>query len=444
MALSGKNIVLGVSGGIAAYKAAELCSLLRKAGAAVRVAMTESAARFVAPLTFETLTQYPVCQSIWGGSKTFEMEHISWAKWADLLVIAPATANVIAKMAAGLADDPVTTLYLSFAGPVVVAPAMNSQMLQHPATERNLDTLRANGVAIVDPDTGRLACGDVGPGKLASLDHIMRILQEGGFPSGPAEGLGAPAVRGREIPHRASPSSAAGAAEQAPAPPADVDDSLSGKTVLITSGPTHEYIDPVRFLTNPSSGKMGAALAREAARRSASILFVSGPVSVSALPSECAKIYRITSAEQMLRTVQSLAQDVDIFVFAAAVSDFKIASAPSQKIKRTGNNLSLPLVENPDIAQAVGYSKQPGQITVGFAAETNDMEQNALTKLERKHLDAIVANNVSDPRIGFDRDDNEVTIYLRGGQRVHVSRRPKTEVARDIFSAIVQILNSEV
>lgn len=212
---------------------------------------------------------------------------------------------------------------------------------------------------------------------------------------------------------------------------------MAGLTVLITSGPTHEYIDPVRFMTNPSSGKMGAALAREAARRGAKVHLVSGPVAPSSLPAEAATIHRITTAEQMLKTVTELAPGVDLFVFAAAVSDFRLSQKIGQKIKRTGNSIALQLTENPDIAQTIGHSKRENQVTVGFAAETEDLETNALSKLARKRLDAIVANDVANPRIGFERDENEVTVYLRDGGKVHVPRRSKAEVAREVFEIVL-------
>lgn len=419
--LDGRRIVLAVSGGIAAYKAADLCSRLLKEGAQVRVAMTDSATRFVSPLTFETLSHAPVYQSVFDAARSFDMEHISWSKWADVLIIAPATANTIAKMAHGLADDAVSTLYLAFTGPVVVAPAMNANMWQHPATSENLRTLVQRGVHIVDPEKGALACGDVGPGRLADPCRIIEYL--------------------KQLPLRAR--DGAGSSDVSEAQPSllENDDTLMGKTVLITSGPTHEYLDPVRFLTNPSSGKMGAALAREAARRGAKVHLVTGPVSPTSIPSDCANVHKVTTAEQMLKAVQSLAPEVDLFIFAAAVSDFRVASPPARKIKRTGNSLSLPLVENPDIAQLVGMSKRDNQVTVGFAAETNDMEANALGKMERKRLDAIVANDVADPRIGFDRDENEVTVYMRTGQSVPVSRRPKPEVAREILTLVLPLLS---
>lgn len=456
--LHDKHVVLCVTGGIAAYKAAELCSQLRKAGAHVRVAMTESAKQFVAPLTFEALTQHHVYSAVLHDERSYEMEHISWAKWAEILLIAPASANIIAKLAHGLADDAVSTLALSFPGQTIVAPAMNTQMLAHPATAHNLELLRSRGVQIIEPATGMLACGDVGPGKLAGVDDILHAIQQmaADIPERPSQDvyrsveISAPPAE--HVEHGEAANGDAPTATQRTAVQsamqglrsvefADRDDSLKGRTVLITSGPTHEYLDPVRFLTNPSSGKMGYALAREAARRGATVHFVTGPVAPSMLPTDCAKIHRVETAEQMLNKVRSLVEGVSIFVFAAAVSDFRVANPPEQKIKRTGNSMTLPLIENPDIAQAIGHIKQPTQLTVGFAAETNDMEANAVGKMNRKKLDAIVANDVANPRIGFDRDENEVTIYLRNGARVQVSRRPKSDVAREIFDCVISLFS---
>ncbi|AXA35327.1 MAG: bifunctional phosphopantothenoylcysteine decarboxylase/phosphopantothenate synthase [Candidatus Sumerlaea chitinivorans] len=434
MDLKDSRIVLGVSGGIAAFRALDLCSLLQKQGATIRVVMTAHAQKFIAPLSFETLTQHPVYTDLFDRAHAFEMEHISWSKWGQLLLIAPATANILAKMAMGIADDALSTLYLSFSGPVVVAPAMNTQMLLHPATQHNLEVLRKRGVAIIEPAEGRLACGDVGPGKLPSPEEIVAFLTNYEPQHDP-----------RNIAR--TQDSAAGSHSQqtlehlvAQTSFQPSDTSLAGKTVVITSGPTHEYLDPVRFITNPSSGKMGAALAREAARRGAKVHLVSGPVSPSFLPHECATIHKVTTAEQMLHAVQRLAAEADIFVFAAAVSDYRVAERTPQKIKRSGNSLVLHLIENPDIAQAIGCHKKPWQITVGFAAETEEMEANALAKMAKKHLDAIVANDVADPRIGFDRDENEVTIYLRTGERRFVSRRPKSEIAKEIFDAILDLV----
>jgi phosphopantothenoylcysteine decarboxylase/phosphopantothenate--cysteine ligase len=432
--LKDRNIIVAVTGGIAAYKACELCSQLRKEGAAVRVAMTAAATRFVSPLTFETLCQHPVYLSVLERPGSWEMEHISWAKWADALVIAPASANTIARLAAGFADDPVTTLYLTFRGSVLVAPAMNTAMLEHPATLAAMETLRRRGAVIVDPGTGLLACGDKGRGKLAAVEDILAAVRN--LPFG-LEKASEPAAASSSLAATAVHSSVPEPAPAEPAPSVPTDSSLAGRTVLVTSGPTHEFLDPVRFLTNPSSGKMGGALAQEAARRGAIVHLVTGPVAPSVLPPTGVQVHKVISAEQMLTAVRALAQQVDIFVFCAAVSDFRVVSPPTQKIKRTGNALSLTLIENPDIAQAVGVSKRPGQITVGFAAETNDLEGNATAKMHRKHLDAIVANDVANPRIGFEQDENEVTIYLRTGEKRFVPRSPKATVAREVFEAVL-------
>lgn len=418
--LTGRRIILGISGGIAAYRAGELCSLLRRRGATVRVVMTRSATEFIAPLTLETLTQSPVYTKLFSRERAFEMEHISWAKWGEALVIAPATANVLAKMAAGLADDALTTLYLSFRGPVLVAPAMNTRMFEHPATRGNLELLRSRGVLVVGPESGHLACGDEGPGRMAEPAAIVEALEQLWPEVGQAPSAGV-----------------------APEPTELAKRDLEGKVVVITSGPTHEYIDPVRFITNPSSGKMGAALARVAIRRGARVHFVTGPVHPTQLPEGCVAIHKVTTAQQMLMAVEALAGEADAFIFAAAVSDFRVDRPVEHKIKRTGNSLSLPLIENPDIAQAIGARKRPWQVTIGFAAETEDLDSHALAKLGRKHLDAIVGNDVSNPRIGFESDDNEVTIYLHDGSKRFVSRRPKEQVAEIVMDVLAELLRKK-
>ncbi|MCX7625163.1 MAG: bifunctional phosphopantothenoylcysteine decarboxylase/phosphopantothenate synthase [Candidatus Sumerlaeaceae bacterium] len=428
MMFKDKKFVLGVCGGIAAYKSAELCSWLRKEGAQVRVVMTQHATEFIAPLTFETLTQSPVYLDLFAPPRAYEMEHISWACWGDAFVIAPATANTIAKMAAGIADDALTTLYLSFEGPVVVAPAMNTRMWQHPATRANIATLEVRGVHIISPETGPLACGEEGEGRLASVRTIVDNL---------AYLLSQTVTKARTP--RAHPETDDTTSFQL----ADSDGPLSGKTVVITSGPTHEYIDPVRFLTNPSSGKMGCALARAAAQLGATVHLVTGPVNPTVLPEECATIHKVTTAEQMLLAVEALRDKADVFIFAAAVSDFRVDRRIEQKIKRTGNSLTLELVENPDIAQAIGAKKRPDQVSVGFAAETHDVEANALCKMSRKRLDAIVANDVANPRIGFESDDNEVTIYVQNGDKRFISRRPKEDVARAVMEVVVELLQQK-
>ncbi|MGI8908639.1 MAG: bifunctional phosphopantothenoylcysteine decarboxylase/phosphopantothenate--cysteine ligase CoaBC [Candidatus Sumerlaeaceae bacterium] len=415
MELKGTRIILGVSAGIAAYKAADLCSMLVHAGCEVRVAMSRHAHHFVGPVTFEALTQHSVYSRVLNQPHSFEMEHISWSKWADLLLIAPASADLIARMAAGIADDPITTTYLAFTGPVVLAPAMNSAMLQHPATQQNLAILRQRGVEVLPTDSGPLACGDEGPGRLAEAEQIISFLRE---------------FNVKLEPRRSE------AAVQQPVGPRD--NSLEGKAVLITSGPTREYIDPVRFISNPSSGRMGAALAREAHRRGAQVHLVTGPVDAPHKP-DCATIHDVTTAEQMLAAVKKLAAEMDIFIFAAAVGDFRAGKYVPQKIKRTGNSITLPLVENPDIAQSIGYTKKQDQLTIGFAAETDELESNARIKMERKKLDLIVANDISSDDVGFQSEQNEVTIFFRDGHSVHIPRQDKSAVARSIFDVIVQI-----
>lgn len=429
MTLEKRKIIVGVSGGIAAYKAAELCSTLKKRGAMVRVVMTHHATQFVSPLTFETLVQWPVYVDMFAPPRAFEMEHISWAKWGELLVVAPATANILAKMTAGIADDALTTLYLSFEGQVLVVPAMNVRMWEHPATQANVATLRARGVHVLPPEAGPLACGDVGPGRLAATEAILAAIENI---------LGEAPLRAPRVAIEGQPP-----LENRAEPVTLRDDALAGKVVVITSGPTHEYLDPVRFITNPSSGKMGAALARAAAERGAEVHLVTGPVNPAVLPTNCCQIHKVTTAEQMLMAVDALAERANAFIFAAAVSDFRVHRRVEEKIKRTGNSLTLELVENPDIAQAIGTRKRADQVTIGFAAETTDLEKNALAKLARKRLDAIVANDVANPRIGFESDENEVTIYLQNGEKRFISRRSKDDVARAIVDLLVDLLNAK-
>ncbi|MBX7244731.1 MAG: bifunctional phosphopantothenoylcysteine decarboxylase/phosphopantothenate synthase [Candidatus Sumerlaeaceae bacterium] len=425
--LTGKKVILGVSGSISAFRAADICSQLRKAGAEVRVAMTASATKFISPLTFEALTQHPVYSAIFDEPSSHEMEHIAWGKWGDLLLIAPTSANLMARMAAGMADDAVSSLYLCFRGAVAVAPAMNTAMWEHPATRQNLSTLAERGATIIEPDSGVLACGDVGMGKLPPSERIVAVAEQ--------------LLSGKVVVQATVESSPVTITAASPAQ--ESDNTLAGRNIIVTSGPTHEYLDPVRFLTNPSTGKMGAAIAREAARRGAAVTLVTGPVSPANLPAlKNITIRKVVTAQQMLEAVQALTPAADVFVFAAAVSDFRFANPVGQKIKRSGNSVMLPMIENPDIAQLIGRQKKHNQISVGFAAETHDLETNAISKLEKKNLDAIVANDVANPRIGFERDDNEVTIYLRNGGKVSISQRPKEAVAQALFETLLPLINS--
>lgn len=417
-----RNILLAVTGGIASYKAADLCSKLVQSGANVRVAFSRNANQFIAPLVFEALTGHPVYQHVFETTTAYQMEHISWARWADSLVVAPASADTLARMANGLADDAVTTLYLAFRGNVFVAPSMNTAMLDHPATQDNLATLVNRGVTIIYPGSGSLACGEVGSGRMAEPDQILQAL-----------GIDQPELFVKPATDRRTAQVLTRMADR----------TLDGITVLITSGPTREYLDPVRFISNPSSGRMGYALAVDAMRRGAKVIFITGPVDEQFIPGGTCEVHRVETARDMLMAVQEQKQDTNIFIFAAAVGDFRASHPINRKIKRTGNSISLPLVENPDIAQAVGFSKQAGQITIGFAAETNEHEEHGLGKLERKHLDAIVVNDVSNPEIGFNSEENEVTILLANGTVHDVSKRSKEDVAYEILQVAVHLLQEK-
>ncbi|MBQ2700191.1 MAG: bifunctional phosphopantothenoylcysteine decarboxylase/phosphopantothenate--cysteine ligase CoaBC [Clostridia bacterium] len=365
MRLKGKDVVVGVTGGIAAYKACELVSRLVKEGASVYVVMTANATRFVAPLTFETLSNHPVVTDTFDRPQTWEVEHIALAKRAALFCVAPATANILAKMAHGIADDMLSTTLLATKAPVLVAPAMNTGMWTAPVTQENLRLLKARGVHQVGPDAGRLACGDAGAGRMAEpaqiLEEIVNILSK----------------------------------------PRD----LEGKKVLVTAGPTRERLDPVRYMTNDSSGKMGYAIAQAARERGAEVTLVTGPVALT--PPDEATVKRIESTCQLYDAVTALAPEQDLVIQAAAPADYRFSHTSDQKMKKQGGaGLTLTLVENPDIAAAIGKNKKPGQIFVGFAAETENLIENAKSKLDKKNLDLVVANDVTQPGAGFNVDTN--------------------------------------
>ena len=398
----GKRIVLGVSGGIAAYKSAELARRLQDRGFSVRVVMTASAQKFVTPLTFAALTGERVITDLFAsdsGDATLSsaIDHIGVAEEADLLLVAPATADILAKFAHGIADDFLTTTHLAYAGPVLVAPAMNSNMWAHPATVENIATLRARGVHIVEPDAGELACGMVGPGRLADPDCIAdaaeRILN-------------------------------------APARPQD----LAGKRVLITAGPTREPIDPVRYISNRSSGKMGFALAEEARDRGASVTIICGPVTARP-PSGC-KIVPVETAQQMYDRVVENLDAAQIVVMAAAVADYRPAAPAAQKIKKDQPAPAVALELTRDILKAVGASKG-SRILVGFAAETEDLRANAERKLRSKNCDLLVANLVGDG-LAFDTEDNQGLILSASGDIVEISRMSKRQMAGRIFDAVLR------
>jgi phosphopantothenoylcysteine decarboxylase/phosphopantothenate--cysteine ligase len=401
------RITLGVTGGVAAYKAAELVRRLQQDGFAVQVAMTRGAREFITPLTFAALTGQKVITDLFaesGGEANLEsaIEHIAVAQRTDLLLVAPATADILAKFARGIADDFLTTLYLASTAPVVVAPAMNVNMWNHAATQENVEILRARGVKIVDPDEGYLACGMTGAGRLASQEQIVAAVRE--------------TLHFRR--------------------------DLEGQTVLVTAGPTYEDLDPVRYLTNRSSGKMGYAVAEAAARRGARVILVSGPTSLES-PAGVERI-AIRTAEEMHRAVQEEFLESSIAIFAAAVADYRPVQSFDQKIKRDKKPLTLSLEATPDILASVAKNKGE-RLVVGFAAETERVAENARKKLTAKNADMIVANDVTAEGAGFDHDTNIVTLFARDGRDLPLPRMNKTEVAQRILDEVVRlrsVLNS--
>jgi phosphopantothenoylcysteine decarboxylase / phosphopantothenate---cysteine ligase len=394
------KVALGVTGGIAAYKAAELVRLLQDRGICVQVVMTRAAQEFIRPLTFAALSGEKVITSMFAPGEEHEpnldsaIEHISVAQSIDALVVAPATADILAQFAQGIASDFLTTLYLATTAPIVVAPAMNVNMWNHPATQANVEALRKRGVKIVEPGSGYLACGMVGAGRLAENEAIVAAV------------LGI-----------------LGASQD-----------LSGETVLITAGPTREKIDPVRYLTNRSSGRMGYALAEAALRRGARVLLVSGPTTLP-VPA-AAEVTRVESAEEMRNAVLSLLPEATIVIKTAAVSDFRPKAAAEQKIKRKGP-LSLALEPTADILKEISARKTT-QIVVGFAAETENVLENARQKLVGKNLDAVVVNDVSRDGVGFDSDRNAVTIITHE-QIIEVPEAPKLDVAQRVLDQVVHL-----
>ncbi len=388
------RILLGVSGGIAAFKSAELVRRLKGNGHEVRCALTRSAAAFVTPLTLEVLTGEPVYQEEYLTASGSGLEaHIEAAHWAEALVVAPATANLLARLALGLADDFLTTTALAFSGPVVVAPAMHAVMWEKETVREHVATLARRGVRIVGPVAGPLASGEVGMGRMAEPEEIAAAI----------EALGATGT-------------------------------LAGKNVLVTAGPTHEPIDPVRFLGNRSSGRMGFALAAEAARRGAAVTLVAGPVELQTPPGPHHRLTRIdvTTAEEMERAVRQNAPAADLVLMAAAVADFRPRSAAPEKIKKEGGAPTLELEATPDILAGL-RALAPRAVVVGFAAETTNLDAHARAKLARKGVDFLVANDVSRRDIAFGSEANEVTVYRPEGEPVFLSRRPKRELAADLL-----------
>ena len=384
-------VVLGVTGGIAVYKACELLRLLQKRGIDVFVVMTQNACRFVAPLTFETLSGHPVAVDTFDRPQTWEVEHIALAKRADLFLIAPATANIMGKMACGIADDMLSTTVMATRAPVLVAPAMNTGMWENAAVQQNVKTLRARGVEIVAPVSGHLACGDNGAGKLEDVAVIAERACELLFAKKDMEGL----------------------------------------RVMVTAGPSREALDPVRYISNRSSGKMGYAIAQAAQKRGAEVTLLSGPVAIEA--PQGVKLVPFTTTQDLLDRASELAQEQDLLIQAAAPADYRAKEIALQKIKKQGGEpMTFTLVENPDVAATLGKAKRSGQVFVGFAAETNDVLAHARDKLARKNLDMIVANDVTRPGAGFDVDTNIVTLITKDGQEA-LPMMSKAEVAQRIL-----------
>ena len=397
--LTGKTVLLGVTGSIAVYKICNLARMLTKLGAEVHVAMTPNTQNFVHPLTFETLTQHKCLIDTFDRNFEYSVEHVSIAKKADVVMIAPASANVIGKIANGIADDMLSTTLLATKAPVLVAPAMNTGMYTNPATQQNMETLRSRGIHFVEPETGALACGDVGAGRLADVwtikERAMELLT--------------------------------------------VKKDLAGLRIAVTAGPTQEAIDPVRYISNRSSGKMGYAIARAAQQRGAQVTLLSGPVSLN-VPSGVTCIQVKTTRELYEAAIQ-IAREQDVIIQAAAPADFGVKEQASQKIKKDGSGyLKIDLTENPDVAAELGRMKTARQVLIGFAAETNDVEKNAAQKLHKKNLDLIVANDVSQAGAGFDVDTNIVTFYTKDGSAAFPILS-KEDVAHHILDWVVQTVS---
>lgn len=407
--LAGQKLLLCVGGGIAAYKALELVRRLRDAGATVQVAMTEGAQQFVTPLSFQALSGLPVRTSLWDSAAEQSMGHIELARWADRIVIAPATADLIARLAGGHADDLVSTLCLASAAPLTICPAMNHHMWLHPATQANIALLRQRGAQVIGPEDGPLAEGESGPGRLAQVPVIVAALAQAGVATAQAP--------------------AAGAAQ-----------ALAGVRVLISAGPTYEDLDPVRYIGNRSSGKMGFALAAAAAARGAQVVLVAGPVQLAA-PAGVERI-NVRSAAQMRQAVLD-ALPADIYIGAAAVSDYTPKVVSEQKLKKTAQTtgMTLELVRTPDILAEVAGQTGALKLVVGFAAETHEVEKYARGKLVAKHLDLVVANRVGLSGTGFESDDNAATAYWGDGEREFASMS-KQQLAGQLLDLIVQRLQA--
>lgn len=395
--LENRKIVLGVSGGIAVYKVCDVVSRLKKLGAHVNVIMTKNATEFVSPLTFQSLSHEPVTVDMFQEVVKWDIEHIALAKKADLFLLAPATANLIGKLANGIADDMLTTTVMATKAPVLIAPAMNTNMYENPIVQGNIKKLEEYGYRFIEPAYGRLACGDLGQGKLADVEEIVNKVQE--YFQG---------------------------------------NILKDKRVLITAGPTREALDPVRYLTNHSSGKMGFAIAKEAVKQGAEVTLIAGPVNLSP-PIGLSHYQPVTTGQQMFDVVKEHLDAQDIIIKTAAVADYRPDYVPD-KIKKKDGDLTLTLKRNPDILAWIGLHKKPEQVLVGFAAETRDVMENAKKKLEKKSLDLIVANDVSQSGAGFKSDTNQVTMISKDGKKEAYPMMTKEKVAENIIKNISKLL----
>jgi phosphopantothenoylcysteine decarboxylase/phosphopantothenate--cysteine ligase len=404
---NGKRVALGVSGGIAAYKAAEILRGLQRAGCTVRVAMTARACEFITPLTFRALSGSHVIVDDYAPDNPDPIAHITFSQSVELLLVAPATANIIAKFAGGIADDFLTSTYLASNAPVLVAPAMNTTMWNHPATQRNLRQLRADGVRVVEPDAGEMACGTIGPGRLSEPERIVAAALE----------------LMRETEGHASRD-------------------MTGERVLITAGATREELDPVRFLSNRSSGRMGFALAEAARARGAEVTVVAGVT--NAEPPANVKLVHALSAEEMRAAVMKEISGATVFIAAAAVSDYRPAERAANKIKKTGESLTLTLEPTPDILAEVARAKQNGLLVVGFAAETNDVLKHAGAKLEGKRLDAVIANDITRSGAGFDVETNIITIITRASDApIELPLMSKLDASHRILNEITRLRHTQ-
>ncbi|WZL74782.1 bifunctional phosphopantothenoylcysteine decarboxylase/phosphopantothenate--cysteine ligase CoaBC [Clostridiaceae bacterium 35-E11] len=393
-----KNVVIGVTGGIAVYKAADIVSQLKKYDINIDVIMTQSAQRFVHPLTFQALSQNFVVTHMFDEPKTWDVEHISLAQKADLFLIAPATANVIGKIANGIADDMLTTTVMATKAPILIAPAMNTKMFENPVIQQNISKLKSIGYKFIEPASGRLACGDIGKGKLADTNVIVNEVIN--------------VLKGNQ--------------------------DLKGKKVLVTAGPTREPIDPVRYITNHSSGKMGYAIAENAFKRGAEVLLISGPTNIES-PMGVKKI-DVTTTDEMYEEVLKYFEWADIVIKSAAVADYRPKSMAQNKIKKSDTDFTINLTRNPDILKELGKRKENGKILVGFAAETQDLLDNAKDKIQRKNLDFIVANDITKTGAGFKSDTNIVSIIDKDGNVTHYDKMSKKHLAEIILDKIYTLI----